>query len=264
MNDDNLDVGGKLMMAERTVVAVTVTAILFRCQMERTAKRVKTQIRARRRKVTQCAVVEGPRFDTAAICDVVVHVCCALGCGDLPRATPRWWMKRRTSGAWEDLRQWDDVMEDNFRDKLTMSPGVFREIAEGLSSLLQRRHHRVIFYREPLQPYQIVAYTLYRQASGETYESSTRNFGINRASSLVAMRDVIVALLTVYCDKISWPAGVRKSVVLRAFASKGFPNCHGCIDCTHVTYLHRQAGKRPWRGLLRSEMTILDHHASHR
>ncbi|GBG77657.1 hypothetical protein CBR_g24105 [Chara braunii] len=216
---------------ERTAVAAAVTAVLFRCQVERTAGGMKAQIRARRRKVMQCAAVEGPGLDTAAVCDAVVHVCCTLGCGALPRATPRWWMKRRKGGTWEDLRQCDDATKDYFRDKLRMSPRVFREIAEALSRLLQRR---VTFYRETPQPDQIVAYALYRWASGETYESSTCNFGIDRASGLVAVRNVTMALLTVYRDKISWPMRVRKSVVLRAFAGKGFPNCHGCIDCSHI------------------------------
>ncbi|GBG74350.1 hypothetical protein CBR_g18761 [Chara braunii] len=84
-----------------------------------------------------------------------------------------------------------------------------------------------------LQPDHIVAYALYRWASGETYESGTCNFGIGRAG-LVAVRDVTAALLAVYREKISWPTGVRKLVILRAFADKGFPNCHRCINCTHV------------------------------
>ncbi|GBG80192.1 hypothetical protein CBR_g30558 [Chara braunii] len=197
---------------------------------------MKKQIRARRRKITQCTSLEGPRLDTAAI-DAVVHVCCPLGCGALPRAKPRWWMKRRTGGAWGDLRQCDDATEDYFRDKLHMSPHVFREIAEALSPLPQRR---VTFYRESLQPDQIVAYVLYRWALGETYASSTCNFGIGRASGSVAVSDGTAALLTVHCDKTSWPVGVRKSVVLRAFAGKRFPNCRGCIDCTHI-YIGKRA-----------------------
>ncbi|GBG80907.1 hypothetical protein CBR_g31463 [Chara braunii] len=110
-------------------------------------------------------VVHGVQgLDTAAICDAVVQVFYALGCGVLPRAAPRWWIKRRTGGAWEDLRQCDDATE-YFRDKLHMSPHVFREIPEALSSFLQRR---VTFYREPLPPDHIVMYALYRWPSGET------------------------------------------------------------------------------------------------
>ncbi|GBG77719.1 hypothetical protein CBR_g24166 [Chara braunii] len=170
-------------------------------------------------------------LDSTAICDVVLEVCCALGCGALPRATPRWWVKRRTGRTWEDLRPADDATDDYFRDKLRMSPRVFREIVENLSPILQRR---VTFYRESLQPDHIVAYALYRWASGGTYESSSCNFGIGRASGLVAVRSVTAALLSVYREKVAWPTGVRKAIVLRAFADKGFPNCHGCIDCTHI------------------------------
>ncbi|GBG84693.1 hypothetical protein CBR_g39069 [Chara braunii] len=35
-------------------------------------------------------------------------------------------------------------------------------------------------------------------------------------------------------DKISRPTGAWKHVVLRAFLDKGFPNCHGAVDCTHI------------------------------
>ncbi|GBG62699.1 hypothetical protein CBR_g31716 [Chara braunii] len=112
-----------------------------------------------------------------------------------------------------------------------MSPQVFQEIAEVCVPHLQRQ---VTFYREPLQPDQIVAYALYRWASGETYQSSTCNFGIGRASRLIVVHDMTATLLRVFGDKIAWPTGVRKQVVLRAFVDKGFPNCHGCIDCTHI------------------------------
>ncbi|GBG91588.1 hypothetical protein CBR_g52624 [Chara braunii] len=83
-------------------------------------------------------------------------------------------------------------------------------------------------------PDQIVVYALYRWTLGETYDSNTCNFGIGRASGLMAVRDVTAMLLTVYREKISWSMGVRKSVVLCAFVGKGFPSCHGCIGCTHI------------------------------
>ncbi|GBG73612.1 hypothetical protein CBR_g16955 [Chara braunii] len=140
-------------------------------------------------------------------------------------------MKRRIGGTWEDLRQCDNATADNFKDKLHIPPRVFREITEALSPFLERR---VTFYREPLQPDHIVAYALYRWASGETYESETCSFDIDRSFGLVVVRDVTAALRSAYPDKISWPTGLQKAVVLRAFTDKGFPNCHGCIECTHI------------------------------
>ncbi|GBG82975.1 hypothetical protein CBR_g36501 [Chara braunii] len=203
--------------------------ILIRCQLQRTEGRMRAAIRARRKKTLQSMHVD--EDGSGAICDAVLQVCYAMGCGAFPRATARWWMKRRTGGVWEDLRQCEDATEDYFKEKLRMSPRVFWEIAEALSPFLQRR---VTLYREPLQPDLIVAFALYRWASGETYESGTCSFGIGKKSGLVVVRDVTSALLSAYHDKISWPTGLQKVVVLRAFAYKGFPNCHGCIDCTHI------------------------------
>ncbi|GBG77061.1 hypothetical protein CBR_g23387 [Chara braunii] len=203
---DGIVRGRALTTDERTAIAAAVNVVLYRCQVERTAGKIKAAARVRR-KVTALAS-SGEGLDLGALSDAVLQVCYALGCGAFPRVTPRWWMKQRTGGTWEDLRQSDDATDDYFRDKLRMSPRVFREIAETLSPYLQ---WRVTFYRVPLQPDHIVAYALYRWASGETYDSGTCSLGIERASGSTA-----------------------KAVVLRAFADKGFPNCHGCIDCTHI------------------------------
>ncbi|GBG73471.1 hypothetical protein CBR_g16812 [Chara braunii] len=221
--------GRALTIDERTAFAAAVNVVLYHCQLERTAGKMKAAACARRKMTALASSGEG--LDLGALSDAVLQVCYALGCGAFPRATPRWWMKRRTGGTWEDLCQSDDTTDDYFRDKLQMSPRVFREIAETLSPYLQRR---VTFYRVPLQPDHIVAYALYRWASGETYDNGTCSFDIGRASGITAVRDVTAALLAAYPDKISWPTGLQKAVVLRVFADKGFPNCHECIDCTHI------------------------------
>ncbi|GBG77893.1 hypothetical protein CBR_g25825 [Chara braunii] len=140
-----------------------------------------------------------------------------------------------TNGGYR--RQCDDATVDYFKEGLQMSPHVFHEIAETLSPYLQCC---VTFYGVPLQPDQIAAYALCRWASGETHDSGTCSFHIGRSSGLTAVRDVTVVLLNSYPDKISWPTGSQKAVILRAFADNGFLNCHGCIDCTHI-YIDKPA-----------------------
>ncbi|GBG82105.1 hypothetical protein CBR_g34385 [Chara braunii] len=186
----------KLTTIEKMAVVAAMMTALFHCRQDRALGRIRVQIRARRRTTAQGAPVDG--LDTVAGTEAVLHVCCAMGCGVLPRL--RWWMKRKTGGVWEDLRQCDDATEGYFREKLHMSPRVFWEVTEALSPHLQRS---VMFYGKTLQPDHIIAYPLYRWALGQTYESSTCNFGIGRASGLVATRDVAAALMAWSLAKIS-------------------------------------------------------------
>ncbi|GBG63189.1 hypothetical protein CBR_g36957 [Chara braunii] len=151
--------GGALTTDERTAIVAAVNVVLYRCQVERTVGKMKAAIHARRKVTALPSSGEG--LDLGAVSDAVLQVCYAMGSGAFPRATPRWWMKRRTGGTWEDLRQCDDATDEYFRDKLRMSPRVFREIAETISPYLQRR---VTFYRVSSQPDHIVAYALYKWA----------------------------------------------------------------------------------------------------
>ncbi|GBG71959.1 hypothetical protein CBR_g10896 [Chara braunii] len=76
---------------------------------------MKEQLRARRRRTLVQAVDDGP--DYVETSEAVIELCYMLGCGVVPRATLRWWIKRRMVGAWEDLRQCDDGTADYFKEK---------------------------------------------------------------------------------------------------------------------------------------------------
>ncbi|GBG78185.1 hypothetical protein CBR_g26219 [Chara braunii] len=226
---EGCDGGGHVVLSptERTVVATAAVAVVCRYEAERAVGRMKAALSRRRHRLLLQRVLDAP--DCITTSEAVVQLCAAIGSGVLPRATPRWWMRRRTGGTWEDLRVCDDATDDYFREKLPMSRGVFMEITKACAPHLQRQ---VTFYREPLQPDQIVTYALYRWATGESYDNSTSSFGIGRASGVRAVRDVTTALLRVYGDKILWPTGVRKHVVLRA--------CHD-IRVIQLSSLSRRA-----------------------
>ncbi|GBG87643.1 hypothetical protein CBR_g45796 [Chara braunii] len=218
-----------LSTTEKTTVAAAAVAVVRRFQIESAAGRMKAALSRRRQRLLLQGILDAP--DCITTSQAVVQLCAAIGCGLLPRAVPCWWMWRRAGGTWEDLRVCDDATEDYFREKLCMSRRVFMEISEACAPHVQRQ---VTFYREPLLPEQIVAYALYRWAIGESYDNSTSAFGMGRTSEVRALLDVTAAILRVYGEKISWPTGMRKQVVLRAFLDKGFPNCHGAVDCTHI------------------------------
>ncbi|GBG65576.1 hypothetical protein CBR_g51458 [Chara braunii] len=202
---EGCDGGGRAVLSptERTAVAAAAIAVVRRYEVERAAGRMKAALSRRRHRLLLQRVLDAPNCITTS--EAVVQLCAAIGSDVLPWATPRWWMRRGTGGTWEDLRVCDDATDDYFRKKLRMSRRVFMEITEACAPHLQRQ---VTFYREPLQPDQIVAYALYRWATGESYDNSTSSFGIGRASGVRAVRDVTAALFRVYGDKISWPMGL--------------------------------------------------------
>ncbi|GBG70569.1 hypothetical protein CBR_g6695 [Chara braunii] len=154
--------GNALTTLERNAVVAAVSAVAMRYRIERTTARLKMRLSIRRQCQLLQQVMEAP--DCVSISESIVQFCCAIASGMIPWATPRWWMRRRTGGTWEDLRKMDDTADDYYKEKFRMSPRVFREIVEALSPLLQR----------------------------------------------------------------------RRALVLCAFEAKGFPNCYGCIDCTHI------------------------------
>ncbi|GBG63896.1 hypothetical protein CBR_g39677 [Chara braunii] len=120
----------------------------------------------------------------------------------LPRETPRWWIQRRNDGTWQDLIIDDDATDDYFHGKLRMTRGAFYDIVAACTPFLQRS---LTHYRTPLLSEQLVAFALYRWASGETFESATSSFGMGRSSGIKVVRDVTNAILSAYSDKIAMP-----------------------------------------------------------
>ncbi|GBG70578.1 hypothetical protein CBR_g6705 [Chara braunii] len=228
--------GHGLRKEEIDAVAMAVTAVVVNTMggMSSSSSDMLTQLRKRRAQLQR--IGEAP--DCVATCEAVVQLCVALSFGVFPRRTPCWWIKRRTGGTWEDLRLCDDAADEYYRQKLRMSLAMFRQIVAACAVYVEKK---VTHYRMPLPLEQVIAFALYRWASGETYESGTSSFGIGRATGLQAVRDGTSALLQAYPDAIKWPVGRRRAHILRAFRDKGFPNCFGAIDCTHI-YIDNPAG----------------------
>ncbi|GBG58625.1 hypothetical protein CBR_g25 [Chara braunii] len=202
--------------------------------MSSSSRDMLTQLRKRRALLHRIAEAS----DCVAMYEAVVQLCAALSSSVFPRQTLRWWIKRRTGGTWDDLRLCDDATDEYYRQKLRMSMTMFRQIVAACAAYVEKK---VTHYRMSLPVEQVIAFSLYRWASGETYESGTSAFGISRATGLQAVRDVTSALLQAYPDAIKWPVGCRRAQILRAFRDKGFSNCFGAIDCTHI-YIDKPAG----------------------
>ncbi|GBG81619.1 hypothetical protein CBR_g32611 [Chara braunii] len=228
--------GHGLRAEEMEEVAMVVCTVVLKTmnEMSSSSRDVAKQLRKRRALLQSVAEAA----ECVATCEAVVQLCAALSSGIFPRQTSRWWIKRRTGGTWEDLRQCDDATNEYYRQKLRMSMAMFKQIVAALAAFVEKK---VTHYRTPLPAEQVIAFTLYRWASRETYESGTSAFGNGRASGLQAVHDNTSALLRVYPDAIKWPVGRKRAQIIRAFCDKGFPNCFGAIDCTHI-HIDKPAG----------------------
>ncbi|GBG60694.1 hypothetical protein CBR_g12430 [Chara braunii] len=220
---------------DAVAMAVTVVVVNTMGGMSSSSNDMLMQLRKRRALLQRIAEA----LDCVATCEAVVQLCAALSSGVFPRQTPRWWIKRWTGRTWEDLRLCDNATDEYYRQKLRMSMAMFRKIVVACAAYVEKK---VTHYRMPLLVEQVIAFALYyRWASGESYESGTSAFGIGTATGLQAVHDVTSTLLQAYPDAIKWPVGRRRAQILRAFRDKGFPNCFGAIDCTHI-YIDKPVG----------------------
>ncbi|GBG65996.1 hypothetical protein CBR_g54975 [Chara braunii] len=233
---DNHGCPNGLREAEIDAVAMAVTVIVVNTMGDMESSSPDMLMRLRQRRALLQSVAEAP--DSAATCEAVVQLCAALSSGIFPRETPWWWIRRPTGGTWEDLRLRDDATGEYYRQKLHMSTAMFTQIVAACAACMEKK---VTHYRMSLPVEQLIAFALYKWASGETYESGMSAFGIDRATGLQAVRDVTSALLQAYPDAIKWPVGRRRAQILRAFREKGFPNCCDAIGCTQI-YIDKPAG----------------------
>ncbi|GBG75302.1 hypothetical protein CBR_g19934 [Chara braunii] len=231
MEDGIGDAAGarRLTPREKSLLGTTLLAVSRHMQTVNDLRRASGQNRGRREAAIAQTLMDV--HSSTGLCDAPFMLSNAIMAGVMPRETPRWWVKRRTSGTWRDLSIADDASDKYFHEKLRMTRTVFDDIVAACSPFFQRT---LTHYRKPLLPDHIVAYALYRWASGETFDSGTSSFGIGRSSGIKAVDDVTTAILTAYPEKITISSGRRLLQVLRAFSGKGFPNCFGAIDCTHI------------------------------
>ncbi|GBG71429.1 hypothetical protein CBR_g8848 [Chara braunii] len=199
-----MDVRGRghgLREEEIEAVAMAVTVVVVNTRSDMSSSSCDMLMQLRKRRALLQSVAEAPDF--MATCEAVVQLCVALSYGIFPRQTSRWWIRRWTGGTWEDLHLCDDATDEYYRQKLRISKAMFTQIVAACGAYVEKK---VTHYRMSLPVEQVIAFSLHRWASGETYESGTSTFGIERATGLQA----------------------------------GFPNCFGAIDCTHI-YIDKPA-----------------------
>ncbi|GBG59344.1 hypothetical protein CBR_g38373 [Chara braunii] len=194
---------------EIDVVAMAVTAVVVNTMGDMESSSHDMVMRLHQRRVLLQSVAEAP--DYVATCEAVIQWCAALSSGIFPRQTPRWWIRRWTGGTWEDLRLRDDAMDEYYRQKLHMSTAMFTQIVAACVVYMEKK---VGVRRDVRERHVSLRHRQGNWTAGRLYVTS--------------------ALLQAYPDAIKWPMGRRRAQIQRAFHDKGFPNCFGAIDYTHI------------------------------
>ncbi|XP_065426197.1 uncharacterized protein LOC101938094 isoform X1 [Chrysemys picta bellii] len=143
----------------------------------------------------------------------------------------RFWA-RETSTDWWDcivLQVWDDSQWlRNFR----LHKGTFMELCDLLSPALKHQNTRM---RAALTVEKRVAIALWKLATPDRYRSVGNQFGVGKSTLGAAVIQVANAIKELLISRVVSLGNVQ--VIVDGFAAKGFPNCGGATDGTHIPIL---------------------------
>jgi DDE superfamily endonuclease len=128
------------------------------------------------------------------------------------------------------MAQYDEV---DFKRHLRANRSTFQMLVTDLGHILKRQD---TVMKKAIPVDKRVAVALFHYAHDtSTYFLTGDKFGISEAAAHGMVFDFIDAVIKVYSDRISFPAGDSLHEVIKRFERKyKFPNCCGAIDCTHI------------------------------
>lgn len=116
----------------------------------------------------------------------------------------------------------------NFR----MSRGTFQYLLELLTPALTPGSTN---YRKSIEPCRRLAIVLWWYATPGEYRTISCLFGVGISTVCVLVREVTKALVeNLYHRFISLPQGERLDDTIKGFLRRGYPQCGGAIDGTHI------------------------------
>ncbi|XP_071962759.1 uncharacterized protein [Antedon mediterranea] len=186
---------------------------------------------ARRRfRLIKSMVCEQQQARSETIINIAIFISGVLAALCAPAASI--WSRNRSTQWWDIdcLMQYDDQQwYANFR----MTRGPFHLLCNQLHPHIVRMDTRM---RRPVSVIKLVAMTLYRLATGESFRTISNLFGVGMTTAYEAFWDVCIALCTnlkpMYVKR---PKGDEVQRMLQIFEHKfGFPMCGGAIDGSHI------------------------------
>lgn len=142
--------------------------------------------------------------------------------------------------VWALDRQQGDVFwatveafsDSQWKAHFRMSRATFNYVLELLTPALTRQTTR---WRQPIAPCKRLGIVLWWYATPGEYRTISCLFGVGISTVCVLVREVTKAILdTLYQRFIALPQGQRLDETVSGFLRRGYPQCAGAIDGTHI------------------------------
>ena len=190
----------------------------YRCSKKKACEKVKRFLHRRR--------VFERRQDKQRL--IFAFVCVSVLSFSIPRSV---WQRDRDTQWWEEIVKTKFTAQDwqtNFR----MSHNTFLYLCNELRVEIAKTDTSM---RKSIPVEKRVAITLWFMSTNSDYRTIGHLFGVSKASVCKIRKEVCHAIVKLLLAKyIRIPSNSALSSVLSGFARKGFPQCGGAIDGTHI------------------------------
>ena len=141
------------------------------------------------------------------------------------------WMNERTDDWWKTIVN-NTFSPHDWLTNFRMSQATFDYICSELKDEIEKN---TTIMRNSISTRMRVAVTLWFLATNADYRTIGHLFGISKASVCLIRRDVCRAIVAVLLPKyIRIPVGSALTSVMNGFERRGFPQCGGAIDGSHI------------------------------
>ena len=197
-------------------------------QLEQLERLHRGTLRRRRAAYDRARIVDRRRFLSRQIAVAYGLLSAALldGCSTDRNV----WVRPRIQGQWHQMMT--NFSDEEFRQNFRMSRETFEYVAAALRPALERRRTN---FRVPIDHKRRLAIVIWWLATPAEYRTISTLFGVGISTLCILARQVCSAIKDILFHRyISLPSGNRLQETITGFQERGFSQCAGAVDGTHL------------------------------